>query len=81
MTQFYVVEIQQYANGEYGHIIHYVYDENPDAARNKGDSKYYEVMAVFRLMRLYCFLPRASRWCMDAIIIRQCQRLCQSLIL
>ena len=28
MTQFYVVEIQQYANGEFGHIVHYVFAES-----------------------------------------------------
>jgi hypothetical protein len=46
MTQFYIVEIQQYANGEFGHIVHYVYDENPDKARLKGESKYHEVLAA-----------------------------------
>jgi len=46
MTQFYIVEIQQYANGEFGHIVHYVYDESPDKARLKGESKYHEVLAA-----------------------------------
>ena len=23
MNQFYIIEIQQYANGEFGHIIHF----------------------------------------------------------
>ena len=46
MTQFYVVEIQQYANGEYGHIVHYVFDADPDIARLKGESKYHEVLAA-----------------------------------
>lgn len=46
MTQFYVVEIQQYANGEFGHIVHYAFDENPDKARLKGESKYHEVLAA-----------------------------------
>ena len=46
MTQFYVVEIQTYANGEYGHLVHYVYDEDPDMARLKGESKYHEVLAA-----------------------------------
>lgn len=46
MTQYYVVEIQQYQNGEYGHIVHYAFDEDPDKARLKGESKYHEVLAA-----------------------------------
>ena len=46
MTQFYIVEVQTYANGEYGHIVHYAYDEDPDIARLKGESKYHEVLAA-----------------------------------
>lgn len=46
MTQYYVVEIQKYQSGEYGHIVHFAYDADPDKARNKGESKYYEVLAA-----------------------------------
>jgi hypothetical protein len=46
MTQFYVVEVQQYANGEFGHIVHFAYDENPDTARLKAESKYHEVLSA-----------------------------------
>lgn len=46
MTQFYIVEIQQYANGEFGHLVHYAYDENPQKAQLKAESKYYEVLAA-----------------------------------
>lgn len=46
MYQFYIVEIQQYANGEYGHLVHYAYDADPDIARQKGESKYHEVLAA-----------------------------------
>lgn len=46
MTQFYIVEIQQYASGEYGHLVHYAYDEDPDKARLKGESKYHEVLSA-----------------------------------
>ena len=46
MTQYYIVEIQQYQNGEFGHIVHYAYDEDPNEARLKGESKYYEVLAA-----------------------------------
>lgn len=46
MYQFYVVEIQKYNNGEYGHLVHYAYDEDPDKARLKAESKYHEVLAA-----------------------------------
>jgi hypothetical protein len=46
MTQFYIVEIQQYANGEYGHLVHFAYDEDADKARLKAESKYHEVLAA-----------------------------------
>lgn len=52
MVQFYIVEIQKYTNGEYGHIVHYVYDENADKARLKGESKYYEVLAAAAISEL-----------------------------
>ena len=42
--QFYVVEVQQYANGEYGHIVHYAFDADQEKARLKGESKYHEVL-------------------------------------
>ena len=54
VTQFYIVEIQQYANGEYGHLVHYVYDADPDKARLKGESKYYEVLAAAAVSNLPC---------------------------
>ena len=44
--QFYVVEIQQYDNGEYGHLVHYVYEADPRKARLKGEAKYYEVLSA-----------------------------------
>lgn len=52
MTQFYVVEIQQYENGEFGHIVHYAYDDDPDKARLKGESKYHEVLAAAAVSEL-----------------------------
>lgn len=45
MTQYYIIEIQQNKAGEYGHIVHYVFDENPDTARLKAESKYHEILA------------------------------------
>ena len=29
MTQYYVLEIQQYTSGEFGHIVHYAFDADP----------------------------------------------------
>lgn len=46
MTQFYIVEVQTYRNGEFGHIVHYAWDENPITARLKAESKYHEVLAA-----------------------------------
>lgn len=46
MTQFYIVEVQQYANGEFGHLVHYAWDEDADKARLKAESKYHEVLAA-----------------------------------
>lgn len=45
MNQFYIIEIQQYTNGEFGHIVHFAYDENATKARLKAESKYHEVLA------------------------------------
>lgn len=46
MTQLYIVEIQKNANGEMGHNVFWVYDEDPDKARLKGESKYHEILAA-----------------------------------
>jgi len=43
MYQNYVLELQQYEDGTYGNIMHFVYDEDEATARLKGESKYYEV--------------------------------------
>ena len=45
MVQFYIFEIQKYVNGEFGHIVHFAYDENPTKARLKAEAKYHEVLA------------------------------------
>lgn len=52
MNQYYVIEIQQYANGEYGHLVHVAYDNDPDMARLKGDAKYYEVLSAAAISNL-----------------------------
>lgn len=45
MNQFYIFEIQQYINGEFGHIVHFAYDANPTKARLKAEAKYHQVLA------------------------------------
>ena len=45
LTQFYVFEVKQYANGEYEHQVYWVWDEDADIARLKGESKYHEILA------------------------------------
>lgn len=46
VTQFYIVEVQQNPQGEYGHLVHWAYDEDPDLAQRKAESKYYEVLTA-----------------------------------
>ena len=46
MYQYYVFEIQKYPDGSYGDITHFAYDEDPDKARLKGESKYHQVLAA-----------------------------------
>lgn len=45
MTQFYIVEIKEYPNGEYEHEVSYAYDEDPDKARLKAESRYHEILS------------------------------------
>ena len=52
MYQFYILEIQQYANGTFGHLVHYAYDENADAARLKAEAKYHQVLAAAAVSNL-----------------------------
>ena len=52
MNQYYIMEIQQYANGEYGHIVHFAYDEDASKARLKAESKYHEVLAAAAVSEL-----------------------------
>ena len=52
MNQYYIIEIQQYLNGEFGHIVHYAYDENATMARLKAESKYHEVLAAAAISQL-----------------------------
>lgn len=52
VTQYYIMELQQYQNGEYGHIVHVAYDEDPETARLKAESKYHEVLAAAAVSEL-----------------------------
>mgnify|MGYP003571252311 CR=1 FL=1 len=52
MTQFYIVEIQQTQAGEYAHIVHWAFDEDPDKAQLKAESKYYTVLAAAAVSEL-----------------------------
>lgn len=46
MTQFYIIEIKQFNNGEFEHNVYYSWDENSQKARLKAESKYHEVLSV-----------------------------------
>ena len=50
--QYYVVEIQQYNDGSYGHIVNYAFDEDADKARLKGEAKFHEVLAAAAVSEL-----------------------------
>lgn len=52
MTQLYVVEIKKTVSGEYEHNVFWLYDEFPDKARLKGESKYHEVLAAAALSNM-----------------------------
>lgn len=52
MNQFYIIEIQQYVNGEFGHIVHFAFDENAAKARLKAEAKYHEVLAAAAVSEL-----------------------------
>lgn len=52
MIQYYVIELQHYANGEYGHLVHIAYDADERTARLKAESKYHEVLAAAAISEL-----------------------------
>ena len=45
MTQFYIYEIKQLPNGEFEDNREWAYDEDPDKARLKGESIFYEKLS------------------------------------
>ena len=73
MNQFYIFEIQQYINGEFGHIVHFAYDVNPTKARLKAEAKYHEVLAAAAVSEL----PQHSATLLTSdgrTIMNQCYR-------
>lgn len=73
MNQFYIFEIQQYINGEFGHIIHFAYDADATKARLKAESKYHEVLAAAAVSEL----PQHSATLLTAdgrAIMNQCYK-------
>ena len=52
MFQYYVLEIQKYVDGSFGHIVHPVYDEDPKMAFKKADSKYHEILSYAAVTNL-----------------------------
>lgn len=52
MTQYYVIELQKYADGTYGDIKHVVWDEDPTKARLKAESKFHEILAAAAISEL-----------------------------
>lgn len=52
MYQYYIVEIQTYADGTFGHLVHWASDENADMARLKGEAKFHEVLAAAAISEL-----------------------------
>ena len=73
MNQFYIIEIQQYVNGEFGHIVHFAYDENATKARLKAESKYHQVLASAAVSEL----PQHSATLLTSdgrAIMNQCYR-------
>ena len=73
MNQFYIFEIQQYINGEFGHIVHFAYDANPTKARLKAEAKYHQVLASAAVSEL----PQHSATLLTSdgrAIMNQCYR-------
>lgn len=52
LYQFYIIEVQRYSDGSYGDIKHFAYDEDPDMARLKAESKYYQVLSAAAISNL-----------------------------
>lgn len=45
MTQFYIVEVQKFNNGQFAHNVFWEYDEDAEKAQLKAESKYHTILA------------------------------------
>lgn len=73
MNQYYIIEIQKYVNGEFGHIVHYAFDADATKARLKAESKYHEVLSAAAVSEL----PQHSATLLTSdgrAIMNQCYR-------
>ena len=52
MTQYYIIELQQYTDDSFGDIKYIAYDEDPAMARRKADSKFYEILSAAAVSEL-----------------------------
>lgn len=52
MYQYYVVEVQKTAGGEFAHNVSWHWDESADKARLKAESKYHEVLSFASVSEL-----------------------------
>lgn len=52
MTQYYIFELQEYEDGSFGDIKHIAYDEDPETAKMKAESKYHEVLSAAAVSKL-----------------------------
>ena len=43
---YYIIEIQQYVDGSFGHLVHY------KETRNEAESKYHEVLAAAAVSKI-----------------------------
>lgn len=46
MYQYYITEVRKTTTGEYEHDNYWVYDENEQTARLKGEGKFHQVLAI-----------------------------------
>lgn len=61
--------IHQYTNGEYGHIVHFAFDEDRTKARLKAEAKYHDVLAAAAMSEL----PQHSASLMEGrLLMSQC---------
>lgn len=52
MTQYYVIEIQGYDNNTFAYLVHAISDADSVQARNKAESKYFQVLSAAAVSNL-----------------------------